>query len=114
MNGPSYQVRLRGRAWISAENYDIIRLESNIVAPVPQIRLLADHTVIEYGPVNFNQGNTTLWLPESAEVYFAWLGKRIHRRHEFSNYFLFGIDDQQQINAPKTKDDGRGTAEVKP
>jgi tetratricopeptide (TPR) repeat protein len=114
MNGPSYQVRLRGRAWISAENYDIIRLESNIVAPVPQIRLLADHTVIEYGPVNFSQGNTTLWLPESAEVYFAWLGKRIHRRHEFSNYFLFGIDDQQQINAPKTKDDGRGTAEVKP
>jgi tetratricopeptide (TPR) repeat protein len=114
MNGPSYQVRLRGRAWISSENYDIIRLESNIVAPIPQIRLLADHTIIEYGPVTFNQGNTTLWLPESAEVYFAWLGKRIHRRHEFSNYLLFGIDDQQQINAPKAAADGRTAAGVKP
>lgn len=114
INGPSYQVRLSGRAWISAENYNIVRLESNIVAPVPQIRLLADHTVIEYGPVSFRQGNTTLWLPESAEVYFAWLGKRIHRRHEFSNYLLFGVDDRQQINSPRARDDGRGVAGVKP
>ena len=111
MNGPSYQVRLKGRAWFSAESYEILRMESNLVAPIPEIRLLADHTVIEYGPVNFRQANTTLWLPQSAEVYFAWLGKRVHRRHEFSNYLLFGIDDQQQINAPKT---GAGSARAIP
>lgn len=106
MNGPNYQVRLKGRAWFSAETYQILRMESNLVAPIPEIHLLADDTVIEYGPVNFRQADTTLWLPESAEVYFAWLGKRIHRRHEFSNYFLFGIDDQQKIGAPKA---GTGT-----
>jgi tetratricopeptide (TPR) repeat protein len=108
MNGPNYQVKLKGRAWISAENYDILRLESDIVAPIPQIRLMADHTNIEYGPVTFREANTTLWLPQSAEVYFAWLGRRIHRRHEFSNYLLFGIDDQQQIGDPKLKDTARG------
>jgi tetratricopeptide (TPR) repeat protein len=104
MNGPNYEVKLKGRAWISADNYDIIRLESDIVAPIPQIRLMADHTNIEYGPVKFHEANTTLWLPQSAEVYFAWLGRRIHRRHEFSNYLLFGIDDQQHIGDPKAKD----------
>jgi Tfp pilus assembly protein PilF len=114
MNGPNYEVKLKGRAWISADNYDIIRLESDIVAPIPEIRLMADHTNIEYGPVNFRQANTTLWLPQSAEVYFAWLGRRIHRRHEFSNYLLFGIDDLQRINDPKLKDDGRGAAADKP
>ena len=114
MNGPSYEVKLKGRAWISAENYGIIRLESDIVAPIPEIRLMADHTNIEYGPVNFRQANTTLWLPQSAEVYFAWLGHRIHRRHEFSNYLLFGVDDLQRINDPKLKDDGRGAAAAKP
>ncbi len=114
MNGPSYEVKLKGRAWISAENYGVIRLESDIVAPIPEIRLMADHTNIEYGPVNFRQANTTLWLPQSAEVYFAWLGRRIHRRHEFSNYLLFGIDDLQKINDPKLKDDGRGAAAAKP
>jgi tetratricopeptide (TPR) repeat protein len=115
MNGPNYEVKLKGRAWISADNYDIIRLESDIVAPIPQIRLMADHTNIEYGPVNFHEANTTLWLPQSAEVYFAWLGRRIHRRHEFSNYLLFGIDDQQHIGDPKAKVDAQhGEAAAKP
>jgi tetratricopeptide (TPR) repeat protein len=114
MNGPSYEVRLKGRVWISADNYGIVRMESDIVAPIPQIRLRADHTNIEYGPVNFQQANTTLWLPQSAEVYFVWLGRRIHRRHEFSNYLLFGVDDQQRINAPKTRDDGQRDAAAKP
>jgi tetratricopeptide (TPR) repeat protein len=107
MNGPNYQVKLKGRAWISADNYDILRLESDIVAPIPQIRLMADHTNIEYGPITFREANTTLWLPQSAEVYFAWLGRRIHRRHEFSNYLLFGIDDQQHIGDPKTETAGQ-------
>ena len=89
-------------------------MESDIVAPIPQIRLMADHTNIEYGPVNFQQANTTLWLPQSAEVYFAWVGRRIHRRHEFSNYLLFGVDDRQRINAPKTRDDGQRDAAAKP
>ena len=114
INGPNYEVRLKGRAWISADNYEIIRLESDIVAPIPQIRLLADHTNIEYGPVTFREANTTLWLPQSAEVYFAWLGRRIHRRHEFSNYLLFGIDDQQHIGDPKTKEAGQREPQQNP
>jgi hypothetical protein len=114
MNGPSYQVRLKGRAWLSADHYDIIRMESDLIAPIPQIRLLADHTNIEYGPVNFQQANTTLWLPQSAEVYFAWLGRRIHRRHEFSNYLLFGVDDRQQINGPNIKADRQPASPAKP
>jgi len=114
MNGPNYQVRLKGRAWISADSYEIIRMESDLVAPIPQIRLLADHTDIEYGPVTFRQGNTTLWLPQSAEVHFAWLGRRIRRRHEFSNYLLFGVDDQQHIDAPKESAGSRVPALEKP
>ena len=101
MNGPSYAVALKGRAWISADTYQIIRMETDIVAPVPQIRLLAEHTAIEYGPVKFRQADVTLWLPQSAEVYLAWQGRQMHRRHSFSNYLLFGIDEQQRIAAPK-------------
>jgi tetratricopeptide (TPR) repeat protein len=101
MSGPSYAVALKGRAWISADNYQILRMETDIVAPIPEIKLLAEHTAIEYGPVNFQRDNVTLWLPQSAEVYFAWGGKHIHRRHSFSNYLLFGVDEKQNIAAPK-------------
>jgi hypothetical protein len=101
MKGPSYPVALKGRAWISADNYQIMRMETDIVAPIPQIRLIAEHAAIEYGPVKFQQGQVTLWLPQSAEVYFAWGRRQIHRRHSFSNYLLFGVDENQRIAAPK-------------
>jgi tetratricopeptide (TPR) repeat protein len=101
MHGPSYSVGLKGRAWISADNYQVIRMETDIVAPLPQIRLLAEHTAIEYGPVQFQKAGINLWLPQTAEIYFAWMGHQIHRRHSFSNYLLFGVDEKQRIAAPK-------------
>jgi hypothetical protein len=114
LNGPSYPVALKGRAWISSENYQILRIETDLVAPIPEIRLVAEHTAIEYGSVNFRQGNVNLWLPQSAEVYFDWKGRRIHRRHSFSDYLLFAVDDRQRIAAPKdtdaAPDSGPGTA----
>jgi tetratricopeptide (TPR) repeat protein len=100
-DGPSYPVALKGRAWISADTYQIVRLESDLVSPVPQIRLVADHAAIEYGPVKFNKGNVNMWLPQSADVYYDWRGRRIHRRHSFSNYMLFGVEDKQKISPPK-------------
>jgi tetratricopeptide (TPR) repeat protein len=104
VHGPTYSVGLKGRAWISADTFQIVRMETDIVAPVPQIKLLAEHTLIEYGPVNFKQDNENLWLPQSAEVYFAWRGRQIHRRHSFSDYMLFGVNEQQRIAIPKDAD----------
>ena len=109
-DGPSFPVALKGRAWISADNYQIERLETDLVAPVPQIRLVADHKAIEYGPVKFAKANVNMWLPQSAEVYYDWRGRRIHRRHSFSDYMLFGIEDKQKISVPKVGDATADTA----
>ena len=68
--------------------------------PVPPIQLLAEDTVIEYGAVKFREGAVNLWLPLSAEVYFAWRGQQVHRRHSFDHYMLFTGDDKQRINTP--------------
>lgn len=101
IDGPSYPVALKGRAWILADSYQIVRLETDLVEPLPKIRLFADHSAIEYGPVKFTKGNVSMWLPKSADVYYDWMGQRIHRRHSFSNYMLFAVDDKQKISAPK-------------
>jgi tetratricopeptide (TPR) repeat protein len=111
MHGPSYSVGLRGRAWISADNYQIVRMETDIVAPLPEIKLLVEHTSVEYGPVNFRKDNVNLWLPQSAEVYFAWRGRQVHRRHSFDHYMLFAVDDKQRIATPK---DAEPTADATP
>jgi hypothetical protein len=103
MDGPSYPVALRGRAWILADSFQVARLETDLVAPVPQIKLFADHTAIEYGPVRFKNRNVEMWLPQIAEVYYDWRGHRCHRRHSFSNYLLFSVDEKQRISEPKTE-----------
>jgi len=100
-SGPAYPVGLRGRAWIAADSYQIVRMESDLVAPVPEIRLVADHILVEYGPVRFKNRNVEMWLPQSAEVYIDWKGRRMHRRHSFSNYLLFSVDEKQRISPPK-------------
>jgi tetratricopeptide (TPR) repeat protein len=103
-SGPQGQgnpVALKGRAWIAADNYQIVRLETDMVAPMPQIRRAAEHINIEYAPVHFSQGKLEMWLPASVEVYSDWKGHRVHRQHRFSNYLLFSVDDKQKISAPK-------------
>lgn len=102
VQGQSYPVNLKGRAWIAADSYQVARLETQMIAPVPQIRLAADYTAIEYGPVHFQGKNVEMWLPQSAEIYSDWKGRRFHRRHSFSKYMLFSVDDKQTISAPKT------------
>jgi hypothetical protein len=99
--GRSYPVALKGRAWIAADSYQVVRMETQEIAPVPEIRLSADRTAIEYGPVHFKERNLDMWLPQSAEVFTDWRGRRFHRRHSFSKYLLFSVDEKQKISAPK-------------
>ncbi len=89
-----------------------------MIAPRPEIRLFADHTAIEYGPVHFKNRKVDLWLPQTAEVYYDWRGKRTYRRHSFNNYLLFAVDDKQKISEPKAAQElpsdppaGPGTAQ---
>ncbi len=103
-SGPSHPVALKGRAWIAADTFQIVRLETDLVAPLPEIRLVADHTAIEYSAVHFRKRNVDMWLPRTAEVFYDLKGRRTHRRHSFSNYMLFSVDDRQQIGAPKTEE----------
>ena len=100
-DGVFYPLPLRGRAWIATDSFQVAGLETDIVAPIPAIRLKVEHTFIEYAPVKFSKNNQELWLPDSAEMFFDFHGHRMHRRHYFRNYMLFSVDATQKISDPK-------------
>jgi len=106
--GKSHPINLKGRAWISADTFQVLRLETQMIAPVREINLKADFTEVEYGPVHFNSKNVDLWLPQTAVAYSFWLGKRSRQSHTFSNYVLFSVEDKQKISDPKIKAAGQG------
>jgi Tetratricopeptide repeat len=98
-----YSVKLKGRAWIATDTFQIMRIEAEMVSPVPAIQLLSEHQIVEYGPVPFQRQNTTLWLPKSAEIYFDFRKHRYYRRHSFDQYMLFSVDSQEKRKEPAPK-----------
>jgi tetratricopeptide (TPR) repeat protein len=97
----NYALPLRGRAWIATDSFQVLSMETDIVAPLPAIQLKTEHDIIEYAPVKFSKNNQELWLPASAELFLDFHGHRIHRRHYFRNYLLFSVDENQKISDPK-------------
>ena len=105
----TYPVNLKGRAWITADRFQIVRIESEMISPVPEIQLLAEHQITEYGPVPFTAKNVELWLPKSAEVYLYFRGRRYYRRHSFEKYMLFSVDSEEKVQEAKHKPHGPGS-----
>jgi hypothetical protein len=95
-----YPVPLKGRVWIDAANYHVRHLESDLIAPMPQIALSREHMMIDYGPVEFNRRAHRLWLPLEAQIYWERQGRRFYRRHTFTNFKLFEVGVAQEIQPP--------------
>ena len=100
VGGQVYSLKLKGRAWITADKFQILRIESELVNPVPQIRLAGEHQVVEYGPVPFAKKKVQLWLPQSAEIYLDFRRHRYYRKHSFDHYMLFAVDADEKRKPP--------------
>ena len=96
-----YPIPLKGRVWIDPTNYQVLRFESELMKPVPEIELTQEYLTIDYGPVKFQTRKQEVWLPLDAEVYSERGKHRFYRRHTFSNFSLFEVESAQQIKAPK-------------
>jgi hypothetical protein len=100
VGGRSVGLSLEGRVWIDPGNDQVLRLESELSEPLPQIALTHEHFAIDYEPVQFHSTGQRLWLPQTAELYVERKGKRFYRRHVYSDFRLFNVDASQKIQAP--------------
>jgi tetratricopeptide (TPR) repeat protein len=100
MGGHVFPIALKGRAWIDANTLQIVRLETDLREPHPELRLNSEHLVMQYGPVKFKSRKEELWLPSSADYYAVLRGQRFHRRHSFTNYILFSVEHNEKIGEP--------------
>jgi hypothetical protein len=102
-----FWVALKGRAWISADKFQIVHLEADLLNPMPAIQLLRQHQSVDYGPVYFKTRKTQLWLPESAEIYLDFRRHQYYRRHSFEKYKLFAVGASEKIGEPKIPDEAK-------
>jgi hypothetical protein len=100
INRSEYHLRLKGHAWIAAEAYDILRLQTDLVAPLPDIHLQKEHLDVTYAPVEFGKPKFRVWLPESASMEISYRGHRYQRMHRFSGFQLFLVVTEERVKAP--------------
>ena len=98
-----FPVMLKARAWIDAQSFEVLHLETDLLQPIPLIPLLREHVIVDYGSVSFPRRDLQLWLPQSADIYMDYRGRRYHHRHAFSNFQLFWVDTDQKVKAPKAE-----------
>ena len=94
-----YPINLKGRAWIAADTFQIVRMESELMNRVPM--LAVRHSIAEYGPVHFQKKNIDLWLPQNVDLFFELSRHRYYRRHSFEHYMLFSINSEERPQTPK-------------
>jgi hypothetical protein len=97
-----YQLRFKGRAWIAAEDHQILRLQTDLVEPIPQIRLQLEHLDISYAAVEFDKPKFRVWLPASASMQISYRGRSYQRVHKFSHFQLFLVDTEQTVEQPSS------------
>jgi tetratricopeptide (TPR) repeat protein len=101
IGGNYHPVALKGRAWIDAGTYQVVRLETELVKPMPEIHLLREHLSIDYAPVQFHSKDVQLWLPASAQLLVVKNNLAFYRTHAFSNFQIFSVGAGQKVGAPK-------------
>jgi tetratricopeptide (TPR) repeat protein len=99
VGGEIYSLRLKGRAWITADKFEIVRIESELIAPMAPIQLRCEQQVVEYGPIRLK--NVELWLPKKAEIYLDYRKHRYYRSHSYDHYLLFSVDSVEKPKDPK-------------
>lgn len=100
VDGSSYTVGLEGRAWIAADTYEIVRIESDLMQAIPQIGIGSEEDIVEYAPVPFAAKGVVLWLPASADIHYFYKHRPYHRHHVFTDYRLFSVSASQKIGLP--------------
>lgn len=102
LNGKHFGMSLEGRVWIDPGNYQVVRLESELVKPIEPIELTREHLAVTYAPVHFASTGQELWLPREAELFVERRGRRYYRRHTFTDFQLFNVQTLQTLEQPKS------------
>lgn len=101
VNSKVFDVHIEGRAWIDPGSFQVMRMESELMEPIPQIELATEHISIDYEQVQFRTQKIQIWLPRQGELYVERRGHRYYRKHSFSDFQVFNVDTSQSVQAPK-------------
>ena len=92
VNGNNYPVRLKGRAGIRADNLQIVHMETDLVQPIPEIRLMTEHTSVATVQCSSRETISSFGCPKMRSFYVHFDKRRFHRSESFDHFMLFATE----------------------
>jgi hypothetical protein len=91
----------QGLAWVDSESYEITRLRTDLLMPLPEVKLERETTEIDFGPVRFKGIGKEFSVPRQVTVTVDWDGKHLRNEHRYSEYKLFNVEAIDKPGKPK-------------
>jgi hypothetical protein len=82
-------ILLQGIAWVDQSDFRIVRLRTDLLAPLPEKKLQKETANIVFGPVDITQPRLQLWLPKRVDFEMEANGQFFHEDHKYSDYRLY-------------------------
>lgn len=89
--GRQVSVLFQGIAWIDPSSFRVLRIRTDILAPLPMIHLRSESSVVDFEAVRVPQVAVPLWLPQAAVVRADFDGAVYQNDHRYSDYQLFEV-----------------------
>ena len=93
---------LQGFVWLHPDSYQIIRMETRMIAPTVLVQHQA--TEVNYQEVHFEGVPHSFWLPDEVIVNLRAQGILRRNQHLYSDYKLFDVQSDYKIAPPKASD----------
>ena len=89
---------LQGVAWVSASDFQILRLRTDLLAPLPEVSLHRLTTDTQFAPTRIEEVPSVLWLPRDVMVTSEVGGATLREDHTYSEYRLFRAKSRVVMN----------------
>ncbi len=89
LGGASITILVQGAAWIGISDYEIFKMRTDLLAPLPSAGLRGVKTVMLIAENQFQGVSTVFWFPQKVTVNVAMGDSVFLIRHMYSHYQLF-------------------------
>ncbi len=94
-------ILLQGIAWVDQSDFRIVRLRTDLLAPLAEKKLLKQTANIVFGPVDLAQPNLQLWLPQRVDFDMQANGQFLHEEHKYFDYRLYQATTDRDADRPR-------------
>jgi hypothetical protein len=92
--GKQAQFFFQGIAWIDRSTFDVVRMQTKLLSPVPNVNLRQITTDIRFRSVRIHGFDAVLWLPSEVFIRTEQLDTVMNELHQYSAYRFFHAESK--------------------